>query len=315
MLRKIYLPLTTVFLLICVASCDKDVKEFTYLQFALQFDETQERLNNLGEPSTLPPGNAAITPVMHSMSVHYIELVPDAYTLYKEGQIIYKAPETMDGGQLSIDFDSSLITDENTSFYKVNINKIAPGTYQYVRASLAYQNYDVQFNILNIPTVGDLLNQTGTVASFVGYRTYIRQLSVNQLSTDIYADKDQGFWAFETLLSEPYNAYNAIYTGQAPAGATTVVNPLHDTAPIPPGSCVVTGKFAEPLVITGDESDDAIQEDLVITLSFSTNQSFEWVDLNANSAWDIDAADASLTEQIVDMGVRGLIPIWEWKEQ
>lgn len=280
----------------------------------MQFDETQERLNNLGEPSTVPAGNATQTPLMHTMSVHYIELVPDEFTPYKDGLIVYKAFETFDGGALSIDFDSAVVVGENTDVFLANVNKITPGTYKYIRVSLAYQNYDVDFNVVNIPTIGDLNNQSGTIASFIGFRTYIRQLTVNALSTDIYANKDQGFWAFETLLTAPYSAYNAIYTGQAPAGATTVVNPLHATAPVPAGSCVITGKFAEPLVITGDENDDETLQDLFVTLSFSTNQSFEWTDTNANGQWDIDATNTTATEQVVDMGVRGLIPNWEWRE-
>lgn len=312
MKHKIYF-----FFLLCTIlffSCNTDVKEFTYIHFQMQFDETQERLNNLGEPSTVPAGNATQTPLMHKMSVHYIELVPDEFTPYKDGLIIYKAFETFDGGQLSIDFDSSVVVGENTDVFSANVNKITPGTYKYIRVSLAYQNYDVDFNVVNIPTIGDLNGQSGTIASFIGFRTYIRQLTVNSLTTDIYANKDQGFWAFETQLTEPYSAYNAIYTGQAPAGATTVVNPLHATAPVPSGSCVITGKFAEPLVITGDENDDETLQDLFVTLSFSINESFEWTDTNANGQWDIDATSTSATEQVVDMGVRGLIPSWEWRD-
>ena len=102
--------------------------------------------------------------------------------------------------------------------------------------------------------------------------------------------------------------YNAIYTGQSPAGATTVVNPIDATSPVPAGSCVITGAFSEPLIINGDETGE-----LYISLSFSNNQSFEWVDTNGNGQWDIDATNPENTESVTDMGLRGMIPSWEWK--
>jgi hypothetical protein len=84
------------------------------------------------------------------------------------------------------------------------------------------------------------------------------------------------------------------------------VNPLFASSPIPPGSCVVTGKFATPLVITGQET-----ENLTLTLSFSINNSFEWIDSNGNGQLDIYADGVTPAEKIVDMGLRGLVPKWE----
>ena len=96
-----------------------------------------------------------------------------------------------------------------------------------------------------------------------------------------------------------------LQTGQTPEGGTTVPNPLATTSPIPAGSCVVTGNFNTPLVINGDET-----EDLTITMSLSTNKSFEWVDKNGNGKWDVDqGAD----ENVVDMGLRGLQPSYDWQ--
>lgn len=88
-------------------------------------------------------------------------------------------------------------------------------------------------------------------------------------------------------------------SGQAPAGATTVVNPLFNTSPIPAGSCVVTAAFANgKLKITGSET-----KDIVVECSFSTNKSVEWKDLNPNGKWE-----PLKGETLVDMGIRGLIP-------
>ncbi|MEO1715283.1 MAG: hypothetical protein AAFU60_18295, partial [Bacteroidota bacterium] len=99
-------------------------------------------------------------------------------------------------------------------------------------------------------------------------------------------------WAFETDFPGV-----PLIEGQAPEGATTVPNPIHALSPIPPGSCLVTGQFPAALEITGNETDD-----LVITVSVSINNSFEWVDTNNNGTYEPSE------DEVVDMGVRGLIP-------
>ena len=63
---------------------------------------------------------------------------------------------------------------------------------------------------------------------------------------------------------------------------------------------VVTGGFSSPLVITGNET-----EDIYVTLSLSTNKSFEWIDTNPDGKWEPGA-----NESVVDMGLRGMIPSW-----
>ena len=284
------------------------MRAFHDVHFVFQFEETQERLDNFGNPSAIPLGNAVQTPKMNLLSIHYIELTQDEFVPFKEGSILYTAVETFDGGENAIDFDSSHTTGEGVDFITVNLERLTPGTYNYIRASVAFQNYDIQYNVNNIPGFGNLEDQLGTVASFIGFKTYIRDLTVKNLTTTINENKLQGFWAFETLFTDALAPFNAIYTGQAPEGSTTVVNPIDATSPIPEGSCVITGKFVDPLVITGDETGE-----LFITLSFSTNQSFEWIDPNANLKWDIDASVPENNEQVVDMGLRGLIPTWEWK--
>jgi hypothetical protein len=79
-----------------------------------------------------------------------------------------------------------------------------------------------------------------------------------------------------------------------------VVNPLWATSPVPQGSCVVTGAFPQALTITGNEA-----EDIVVTLSVSVNNSFEWVDVIEDGKYEPGAG-----ENVVDMGVRGLMPTW-----
>lgn len=281
-------------------SSDKKIK------FQFRFAEDQTRLGNLGQAAEIPQGNAAQTPLFDKMSVHVIDLTPNRFTPYGQGFPAYKGAETTAGGANAIDFDRAIFEGENTVFLELPLSSIEPGTYEYARVSVSFQQYDVKFNINNIPQIGDLEDQTATVASFLGFNNYISEVRVKDKSLSVNDDKLQGFWAFETGLSQPWSAYNQIYSGEAPAGATTVVNPLAGDSDIPPGSCVVTGEFAEPLVITGEET-----EDILVTLSFSINQSFEWQDFDGNGKLDFYADDPTRNEKIVDMGLRGLIPEWE----
>lgn len=277
------------------------------LRFKLKFDPDQIRLDNLGNPSgELPANHAAQTPDFHAMSAHFIELVPDEFTAYKAGAFVYKGEEVPAYNPnpfnftTAIDFERAIVVDEGEVFLEVPISEVAAGTYRHIRVSVTYQNYDVKYNLLNLPIIGQLNQQNGTVASFVGYNTYIEKLRIRDKEIDVSDFKLQGFWGFETNLNAPYSAYNQISSGQAPTNSTTVVNPFPN-APIPQGSCVVSGSFEQPLVITGQE-----KEAIEITLSMSINKSFEWEDLNGNGEWDIDAQAPANSEPVVDMGLRGL---------
>ena len=274
----------------------------TDLKFSFHFDANQPRLDNIGLPAEIPAGNAAQTPEFREMSLHYIELAPSAFTLLGDGAIVYQVEETNAGGEKAVDFDQAATGGDGEVVTQLSLKDVPPGTYEWVRVSVTYQNYDVKFNLKNVPVVGDLDNQSGTIASFVGLNTYITEITPRSRTLTVNDDKKQGFWAFETDLTSPYDIYNDLLSGES-AGTTTVVNPLADTSPIPPGSCVVMGKFATPLVITGDET-----EDVEVVLSFSINDSFEWEDPNGNGELDMYVDDPSQSEKVVDMGLRGLIP-------
>lgn len=292
-------------------SCKKDAQitatSSSKMAFQFQFDATQARLNNLGKPAVLPAGNAAQTPDFKQLSVHYIELAQDKFTLLGKGAIVYKGAEVTKNGENAVDFDKAAVSGQNQVFASISLKDIAPGTYEWVRASVTYQNYDIKFNINGVPVIGDLKNQSGTVASFVGFNTFLTKIKPKTKELNVNLAKKQGFWAFETSLISPYDSYNDIYSGDAPAGATTVVNPLAATSPVPTGSCVVTGKFLTPLVVTGKET-----KDITVTLSFSVNKSLEWKDSNTNGQLDWYADQTkNKNEAIVDMGLRGLIPSWK----
>ncbi|ESU29842.1 hypothetical protein FLJC2902T_03200 [Flavobacterium limnosediminis JC2902] len=253
-----------------------------------KFDPTQVRLNNLGQPSTVSAGNAAQSPVFNKISSHYLELAPNAATALGGGTVLYHAPETTAGGLNAIDFSKAKIVGEGEAFLSIPLKSIAVGSYEWVRCSLSYQDYNI--NVLSGGT-----EYVGTLASFVGFRNYITTFNSGGYSFTVNANKNQGYWAFG-LQGVPYST-----SGQAPAGATTVPNPLFATSPIPSGSCVVTGNFASNLVITGNET-----QDIIVTLSLSVNNSFEWQEVNVDGKYEPAAG-----ENVVDMGLRGLIPSFE----
>jgi hypothetical protein len=270
------------------------------LVFKFKFDSTQVRLNNIGQPSVIPAGNAAQSPVFNTMSAHYVELAPSALTALGKGAILYTAPQTAIAGQTAIDYDKAKFAANNEVFYSMPVKDIAPGSYEWLRLSLAYQNYDIKFRIDTVINSFPI-NQdfTGTVASFIGFNTYIQSHTIKTQPLIVNDNRKQGYWAFETTMSAAGFTQTFTSSGQAPDGATTVVNPLFASSPIPAGSCVVTAAFAPgKLTITGRETSD-----IIIEVSLSTNKSFEWKEIVVNGKWD-----GTKGEPVVDMGIRGMIP-------
>lgn len=282
----LFLILVSVFSFFSCEDEDDTVNE-PYLIVKFQFDPNQVRLNNLGQPATIPPGHAAQSPDFSKISAHYFELAPTAYTKLGDGAILYHADETTAGGTVAIDFSKAVVVGEGEAFLKIPLSQVAQGNYEYVRVSLAYQEY-------NISIRNNGADYQGKLASFVGYNSYITTHSIGNNSFPVNGNRLQGYWAF-ALNDFPYAT-----SGQAPAGATTVPNPIAFTSSIPAGSCVVTGKFAQNLIINGSET-----RDVVITLSLSTNNSFEWQEVTVDGKYE-----PSIGENVVDMGLRGLIPLY-----
>ncbi len=289
MKRTLFFISTFLMMLSCSESKDNIQAAEPKLIVKLVLNENQERLGNNGSPVSIPTGNAGQTPIFNGISAHYLELAQSPHTLLGNGCIVYHAPETAIGGANAIDFSKAIIRKSNEVFLEIPLKNIISGEYEWVRLSISYQNYDVQFYHNNIP-------YTGTVASFVGYNSYITSYKIKNQTQTVNANKKQGYWGFESIAG--------VQTGQSPEGATTVPNPLFATSPIPPGSCVVTGKFANKLIINSNES-----KNIEVVMNLSINKSFEWIDLNRNGKWDVDNPG----ENIVDMGLRGLMPTWTKK--
>jgi hypothetical protein len=267
------------------------------LVFKFVFDSTQARLNNTGAAATIASGNAGQSPRVNGMSAHYLELAQNDLTQVGQGTVLYKADETSCGGDKAIVFCKSVVCKNGDVFFSIPFSKIAAGSYKWLRVSLAYQNYDIRVKTNSTGVID------GTLASFVGFNTYVTKYKMKGvvMTPTISGgpgNKAQGYWGFFT------NIFNVNFKTEGQAAQTTVVNPNPASA-IPPGSCLVTGEFfktgagvVQPLVITGNEN-----QDLVINVSLSTNKSFEWKELNADGLFQPDVG-----ETVVDMGLRGMIP-------
>lgn len=285
-------------LIFLIVACKKDVLDnqtpttpvpaAPRLVFKIKLDPNQPRLDNFGQPATIPANHGAQTPVFDHISAHYIELIPNAFIQVGNGEVVFHGVETTAGGTIAADFDQAIIKQNGEVFYSVPLSQVAAGVYEFARVSLTYQNYDVNFMAYN--TV-----MTGTIASFVGFNTFITSHTIKTQTLNPNENKLQGYWAWEThpnqlVLSPIVNSGQSL--------VTTVPNPLSTTSPIPQGSCLVTGQFPSNLVITGNET-----QDIIVELSFSTNNSFEWSDALQNNIFEPLDGDT-----VVDMGIRGLIP-------
>lgn len=262
----------------------EDEETGPFLIVKLHFDSTLPRLDNFGNPAVVPANHSTQSPKFNAMSAHYIEFAQNQWTALGAGCIAYHGAETSAGGQNAVHFSKAITKGQDEEFVKIPLSKLSAGSYEWLRVSLTYQNFDLKYR-------WNGNDYTGRLASFVGFRTYINSYQVWNQTVNVNANKSQGYWAFENL--------GIVVEGQA--AGTTVPNPLFATSPIPAGSCVVTGQFSSPFVFTGNET-----EDIHMTLNLSTNQSFEWYDDNQDGKYEPQAGDFP-----TDMGLRGLHPVIE----
>lgn len=298
-MKKIFLPLFAIGVVsLGFMACDSkddgiDPIVGPKLVFKYKLDPNQARMGNFGEPVGVPEGNAGQDPSFNGISSHYIELAPSMFTALGTGTIVYHQAETTVGGQNAIDHTKAVVKNDGEVFFEIALKDVTPGTYEWLRVSLAYQNYDIVMRIdtsfEGFPFNG---NFPGTIASFVGFRTYLSNYNIKNHNQVVNGNVSQGYWGFEGN----YAGFQSVQTGTA--AGTTVPNPLFDTSPIPNGSCVVTGQFPENLIVTGNET-----EDIVVEVSLSINKSFEWRDLTPNGLYE-----PLRGEYVVDMGLRGMIP-------
>ncbi len=270
-----------------IQSCKKENKN-PKLIFKYVFDPNGERLDNFGNVSSVPSGNATQTPDFKRLGIHSIELINYVVSLPTENSLIYKGSEVSNGSLSAIDFDSEKIVSNSEVLIEIPISEMEPGTYNYLRNSLAFQEYNIDFTYFE-PNSGTTFDLDASVASFVGYRTSISSFNVGAELIQLDSVVEQGYFAVHFD-----NPFTYTVTGSTPT--TTVVNPLDNVSPIPLGSCLVTGEFEQPLTITGEET-----EDITVEVRVSINNSFEWTEVNMDGKYE-----PAVGEQVVDMGIRGL---------
>lgn len=293
------LILFALFAFIFSACKKKETPDFLVLSFT--FSDTLTRLDNFGNPSIMPAGNAGQNPRFNKLGVHYIELAENQYTQLGKGQVIYQTPDVTTGGDKAIEFSSEkMVTISDNKIY-IPLNILSSGTYQYIRISLGYQNYEIDaYADLSAHGLSNQELFKTTLASFVGYNSYITAHKIKDSTITINANKKQGFGALELYTTNAVlSQMQKVFTFDAPT--TTVVNPISATSPIPAGSCVVTSAFKNgPLQLnTGQGSN------INVDVAISVNKSFEWKDVNGNGRFDIYPP----VDTVVDMGVRGMVAI------
>ena len=103
---------------ISILSCSVDestgipTEEVPRLNITFIMDNEAERLDNLGNPVSVPEGNAAQDPDFEVLGLHFMGLYPDKFTPYDEGVTITSTATTGSGGATAIDFDSEVFLNE-----------------------------------------------------------------------------------------------------------------------------------------------------------------------------------------------------------
>jgi hypothetical protein len=290
-------------IVLVLASCGK--KNNTYVHFKIKFDPLQERLNSVGIPVGVTAGKSAQTPVLNGIGINSLEMCFNGNVPLGTGSVLHNTLETQKGDTKYIELTQVKMAKDGEIILSVPMSDIPKGKYEWIRTGVAYENFDVQFNLLNAPSAGNFLDERGAMAVITNTNSFISKLKVFNREENIDGAKKQGFWLFESKLSPGYASYNTIYQGQMAANSITFVNPLAQSSPISKEANIITGRLETPLSILGNE-----EEDITVVLSFSTNKIFEWEDnINRNGKWDIDLKGVSTTpsiELVSDVGLRGM---------
>jgi hypothetical protein len=289
--------------LVFTLGCRKQNNARVY--FKIKFDPLQERLNNQGLSIGIGAGNAAQTPAINSIGIDGLEILKNAFSKVGEGSLLFSSPKTSAAGTPATDYSKLIIAKDGDIFLSIPVRDIVPGKYEWLRASVACQNFDLQINMINIPFVGNLPDERAAFTGFLGANNYITKYKIWEKDDVVNGNKGRGYWCLETKFNIAFNSLNTIYRGQMIDKNITFVNPISQSSPSTTGSADVVGRFETPLSITGAES-----EDITVFITLSTNNMFEWEEnINRNGKWDINAQSTNGQpefEKIKDIGFRGL---------
>jgi hypothetical protein len=265
-----------------------------------QQDPFQERLDNEGRPSPVSSSNLSLSPKLNTIAVEHIELLAANPTRLFSGATLFSANNKQTVNDTTVSLDKLVFTPQSTPLSTSYLKPLQGKTFEWICVWVAYQSFDVRFNLNNVPNIGTITDENGTFNTFLAANTFISKHKVITKEDIVNDYRPQGYWLFETNLRAAFSAYNSFYRGQLAPRSVTAVNPLAASLATPRHSNIFITRLDKPITITGEEKNN-----VTITLTFSTNQAFEWRDNNRNGRWDIDVQNIQ-NEPIMNFGLRGM---------
>ncbi len=227
----------------------------------------------------MPNGHGAHSPTYNGIFIGLIELLADSTIPFGEGVSLMIQSLTINFSDTGYACCNSLIADGYV--FNVGIDTSAiPNTFKYIRISFIYENFSIWYKFN-----GNSYN--ASVAAFLAPKTLAYNYHINDSSYSSFSVKLNGQWELE--VDTP--GYGTVLRGIA---STTQPNVLSSSSPIPIGGCIVTCPILPTLFL--DQPDTKI-----ITISISSNKSFEWVDHSDPNYFEPFDGDT-----IVDVGIRGV---------
>lgn len=284
--------------LLCFWGCKKE--EDPKIIVSWQQDPFQERLDNNGRPAPVASSNLSLSPKLNTIAVEHIELLTSEPTRLFSGATLYSANNKQTVNDTTVSIDKLVFTGQGTPLSTSSLRSLQGKTFQWICVWLAHQSFDVRFNLNNVPNIGTITDEGGTFNAFLAANTFISRYKVITKEDVVNDYRPRGYWFFETNLRAAFASYNTFYRGQLAPLSVTAVNPLAASMVTPRRSSIFIARLEKPMTITGEEKND-----VNITLTFSTNQAFEWRDNNRNGRWDIDAQNIQ-NEPVINFGLRGM---------
>ena len=240
------------------------------LVIKFEFDSLQERLDNFGNPSTLPANHQAVSTNFNSILIKMIELLKDSSEGYEDGTIIF--------------FNTSSVgMTVNDSLWRYLSNTQAPGLYKWMRVYFYYQNFEIPCKVNGNLFDGTLLSLLDPDQVFPSYTL---------MDSTIYGDSlmQGGSWFLELHTS----GLDTLVRGQISQGQVTMPNFLHYSWPVPQDKYVVTFPITSDMEFTRPGYKE-------IVISISTNNNFEWIDHSDPNYFEPFDGDS-----IYDFGISGI---------
>jgi len=258
---------------------DKSYPPSSHLVLKFKFDSLQDRLDNQGAISNVPIGFGGYSPDINLISIGLIELLTDSTTVFGNGYRIMSG----NGATIANDTGYSCCWDafDNDFQYTATLSaNQTPNTFRWIRIYFTYENFNIKF--LHQGIVYD-----GTVSAFLARKAFTNHFQIKDSIYNTYSVKTNGEWFLE--VDTP--GYGVVLHDTA---STTAPNVLYSSLLVPSGGCIVTCLIDTPLYLGSSQTK-------TITISMSTNKSFEWVDHSDPAFFEPFDGDT-----IVDVGIRGL---------